>query len=287
MFFRNVTYETFYEIHNRQSFFHILFIFVTVIVESNGISIIPIDPGCGYDGPAKITANVFSNYFRIAKIGFCIDIEALFVLSVTLRFYFFKRRSNPVFQFIEKSSAERITEIVVVKVFYMAPEAIITVTTFGKDAVDVRIPFEISAKSVENHDISGSEVLGMVQIEKHTRYDTGDGMKETVEEGTILKEEVAEVFINGKNAMAVLNADELKRHTGGAFHSIFVSAGRTKAAVTTKRNKLEITAVGAGVHGAAKRRITAVDHLINIFHLSFSGMKSIFNFFIMVCKDSL
>lgn len=59
-------------------------------MESNGISIIPIDPGCGYDGPAKITANVFSNYFRIAKIGFCIDIEALFVLSVTLRFYFFK-----------------------------------------------------------------------------------------------------------------------------------------------------------------------------------------------------
>ena len=80
----------------------------------------------------------------------------------------------------------------------------------------------------------------MVQIEKHTGYDTGDGMKETVEEGTVLKEEVAEVFINGKNAMAVLNADELKRHTGGAFHSIFVSAGRAKAAVTTKRNKLEM-----------------------------------------------
>ena len=94
-------------------------------MESNGISIIPIDPGCGYDGPAKITANVFSNYFRIAKIGFCIDIEALFVLTVTLRFYFFKRRSDPVFQFIEKGSAERITEIVEVKVFHMAPEAVI------------------------------------------------------------------------------------------------------------------------------------------------------------------
>ena len=134
----------------------------------------------------------------------------------------------------------------------MTPEAVITVTTFRKDAVDVRIPFEISAKSVENHDISGSEVFCMVQIEKHTGYDTGDGMKEAVEEGTVLKEEVAEVFINGKNTMAVLNADELKRHTGGALHSIFVSARRTKAAVTTKRNKLEITAVGAGVHGAAK-----------------------------------
>ena len=169
----------------------------------------------------------------------------------------------------------------------MTPEAVITVTAVGKEAVDVGIPFKIPAKSMEDHDIARGEIFGMVKIEKHTGYDTGDGMKETGEERTVLKEEVAEVFINGKNAMAVLNADELKRYTGGAFHSIFVSAGRAKAAVTTKRNKLEITAVGAGVHGAAKRRITAVDHLINIFHLSFSGMKSIFNFFIMVCKDSL
>ena len=221
-------------------------------MENNGISIIPIDPGCGYDGPAKITANVFSNYFRIAKIGFCIDIEALFVLSVTLRFYFFKRRSNPVFQFIEKGSAERITEIVEVKVFHMTPEAVITVTTFRKDAVDVRIPFEISAKSVENHDIAGSEVLGMVQIEKHTGYDTGDGMKEAVQEGTVLKEKVAEIFINGKNAVAMLDTDKFERHTCGALHGIFVAAGGAKTAVTAEWNKLEVTAVGAGVHSAAK-----------------------------------
>ena len=77
-------------------------------------------------------------------------------------------------------------------------------------------------------------------------------MKETIQEGTVLKEKVAEIFINGKNAMAVLDTDEFKRHTGGAFHSIFISAGRTKAAVTAKWNKLEVTAVGAGVHGAAK-----------------------------------
>ena len=221
-------------------------------MESNGISIVPINPGCGYDGPAKIAANVFCNYFRIAKIGFGIDIEAMFVLTVTFCFYFFKRRANPAFQFIEKSSAERITEIVVVKMFYMAPEAVITVTTFGKDAVDVRIPFEIPAKSVEDHDISGSEVFGMVQIEKHAGYDTGDGMEETVQERTVLEKKVSKIFSNGKNTMAMLDTDEFKRHSGGAFHSIFISAGRTKAAVTAKWNKLEVTAVGAGVHGAAK-----------------------------------
>ena len=112
-------------------------------------------------------------------------------------------------------------------------------------------------------------------------------MKETVQERTVLNKKVSDNFIKCKNAIAVLDIDVFKRHTGGAFHSIFNSAGRTKAAVTAKRNKLEVTAMRAGIHSAAKRGITAVDHLIDIFHLSFSGMESIYNFFIMVCKDSL
>ena len=223
MFFRDVSDETFYEIHNRQSFLHILFIFVAVIVESNGISVIPVNPGRSNYWPAKIAADVFSHYFRIAEIRFGIDIEALFMLGVTFRFYFFERRSDSVFQFIEKSSTESITEIVVVKVFYMTPESIITVAAFGKEAVNVGIPFEIAAKSMKDHDIAGSKIFGMVQIEKHPRYYTGDGMEETVQERSVLKKKGTEIFINGKNAMAVLDTDEFERHTGGAFHSIFVA----------------------------------------------------------------
>ena len=54
-------------------------------------------------------------------------------------------------------------------------------------------------------------------------------MEEAVQEGTVLKKKVAEIFINGKNAMAVLDTDKFERHTGGTFHGIFISAGRTKA----------------------------------------------------------
>ena len=91
MFFWDVSDETFYEIHNRQSFFHILLIFVAVIVESNGISVIPVNPGSGNYWPAKIAADVFRHNFRIAEIRFGIDIETLFMLGVTFRFYFFER----------------------------------------------------------------------------------------------------------------------------------------------------------------------------------------------------
>ena len=191
MFFRDVTDETFYEIHNRQSFFHILFIFVTVIVESNGISVIPVNPGSGNYWSAKIAADVFSHYFGIAEIWFCIDVEAQFMLGVTFRFYVFERRTNPIFQFIEKSSTESVTEIVVVKVFYMTPESVITVAAFGKDTVDVGIPFEVAAKSVKDQDIAGRKIFGMVQVEKHPRYYTGDGMEEAVQKRPVLKEEVA------------------------------------------------------------------------------------------------
>lgn len=167
MFFRDVSDETFDEIHNRKSFFHILFIFVTIIVESNGISVIPVNPGSSDYWPAKIASDVFSHYFRIAEIWFGIHIEALLMLSVTFRFHFFERRSNPVFQFIEKGRAESIAQIVVVKVLYMAPEAVVTVAAFGKETVNVWIPFEIAAKSMKDHDIARSKIFGMVQIEKH------------------------------------------------------------------------------------------------------------------------
>ena len=48
-------------------------------------------------------------------------------------------------------------------------------------------------------------------------------MKEAVQERTVLKKKGTEIFINGKNAMAVLDINEFERHTGGAFHSIFVA----------------------------------------------------------------
>lgn len=186
MFFGDVPDQAFDEIHNRQSFFHILFILVTVIVESNRIPVIAVNPGSGNYGSAKIAADVFSHCFGVAENGFGIDIEAMFVLGVAFCFDFFERWSDSEFQFIEKSCTERVTQIVVVKVLDMAPETIIAETAFGKNAVDVGIPFEVAAKSVEDHDISGSKIFSMVEVEKHAGYDTGDGMKEAVKERTVV-----------------------------------------------------------------------------------------------------
>ena len=112
-------------------------------------------------------------------------------------------------------------------------------------------------------------------------------MKEAVEQSTVFQEKVTKVFINSKNTVAVLDINKFKRHGSSTFYRILVSTGRAETAVTTEGDKFKLAAVWTAVHGTAKRWITTVDHLMNIFHLSSSGMEGIFDFFIVVSKDSL
>ena len=68
VFFCDIAYESFYKFHNRNRFQHKDIIFVLVVVESDRVTIISIDPGGGNDGPAKIASNVFYNYFGIVMV---------------------------------------------------------------------------------------------------------------------------------------------------------------------------------------------------------------------------
>ena len=112
-------------------------------------------------------------------------------------------------------------------------------------------------------------------------------MEETSEQGPVIEKEITKVYINRENAMAMRDIHQLKGHTGSVFHGIFVAAGRTEAAMTAERNKLKFATVGTAAHGTTEGWIATVNHLFDIFHLSIPGMKSIFNFFIIVGKDSL
>ena len=58
----------------------------------------------------------------------------------------------------------------------------------------------------------------LIHFRKHTKDDTGDRMKETIKERTILQKEITEGFIDGKNTVAVSDMNEFKRHRGSTFH---------------------------------------------------------------------
>jgi hypothetical protein len=112
-------------------------------------------------------------------------------------------------------------------------------------------------------------------------------MEQAVEEFTVLKEEMAEVFIYGENTMPVSNINQLEGHVGGTFHGILIPAGRTETAVTAERNEFKFSTFRTAVHGATIRRVTTINHLLDVFNHSVARMKSIYHFFIMIGKDSL
>ena len=112
-------------------------------------------------------------------------------------------------------------------------------------------------------------------------------MEKTMKQSSVLKGKIMEIFINREDAVSVLNVNQFKRYRCSTLHGILVTARGTETAVVAKRNELKISTVWAAVHSTTKRRITTVYHLFDTFHLRSSVMKSIFNFFIIVGKDSL
>ena len=105
----------------------------------------------------------------------------------------------------------------------ITPEAVVTIAALGNEAVDMGVPFQIPAESMEDHDKAGREVHGFIEFQEHAGHDTGNSVEKAAEQAPVMEEEIPELFINGKNAMAVLDTNEFERHTGGAFHSIFVA----------------------------------------------------------------
>ena len=112
-------------------------------------------------------------------------------------------------------------------------------------------------------------------------------MEQAVEEFTVFKKEMTEIFVDGENAMPVNNINQFEGHVGGAFHRILIPTGGTEAAVTSEGNEFKFPTFGAAVHGTAIRRITTINHLLDVFNNCVARMKSIYHFFIMIGKDFL
>lgn len=94
------------EFHDREGFFCISIILMAVVMESDVFPIVSVNAGSGNDRPAKVSANIFHNGFRVTFIRFSVNIKAMSVIFVTGRFYFFERRPGSVFHFIEEGGAE-------------------------------------------------------------------------------------------------------------------------------------------------------------------------------------
>ena len=68
---------------------------------------------------------------------------------------------------------------------------------------------------------------------------------------------------------------------------VFVSTGRTKTAFTAKGNKFKIPTVRTAIHGTTVRRVTTMDHLVDIFNDSRTWMEFVNDMFIIISKNGL
>lgn len=284
---RDVLDEKLNEVQYGEGFDDIRVIFVLIIMKSDIFSIIRINARGGNDRPSKIPADIFCNGIRVTERGLGINIESILISAVNVSFYLFKGSPEAVFEEIEKSRLERLTQKRIVKMCYRTPQAIVRKAAFGKETVDMGIPFKGTSKSVKDTDKAWDKVFGLIDLMEHTQDDITDSVKKTAQERAVLKEKVPEFFVNGKNKMAMGTADELKRNLRCAFNRVFIPAGGTKLGMAAERNKFKFTTMRAFVHGTSIGRIPTIDHFFNSLHNDWTWIENIINFFKMLFKNSL
>lgn len=162
-----------------------------IVVEGHIFTIIGINAGGCNNRASEITADVFYHGVSVAEIRFGIDIETVFVLFVNGSFSFFERRTDMLFQFIQKSSLESFAKIGVVKVLNDSPEAIIGEAALSKKTMDMWIPFQRSAEGMQDTDETGDKVSAFVQFMEHSENDTANSLKKAVKQGTVIEKERA------------------------------------------------------------------------------------------------
>ena len=87
--------------------------------------------------------------------------------------------------------------------------------------------------------------------------------------------------------MAMNTRNKLTGHMKRTKLVVFVSTGRAKTAFTAKGNKFKISTVRTAIHGTNVRRITTMNHLVDIFDNRRTRMKFVNDMFIIISKDRL
>ena len=149
------------------------------------------------------------------------------------------------------------------------------------------IPFQGPAKGMEDTDKTGDKVFGFIELIKHLGHDIADSLEKAVQEGAVFQEEMPELVINGKDAVAVAVPQKLEGHGRGTFLAVLYATGGAEAALAAERDELHLPALGAGLHGAAEGRVATVHHLFDVLHFDSPGMEGILNYFVIIIKDFL
>lgn len=94
--------------------------------------------------------------------------------------------------------------------FKRAPPSGVTNAAFGNETVDVGIPFEVTAKGMQDTDKAGSKTFRFVGGVEHSKDNTADRGEKAVKQGSVGKEKRAQMFSDGKDAVSVGDINEFE-----------------------------------------------------------------------------
>lgn len=93
-----------------------------------------------------------------------------------------------------------------------------------------------------------------------------DSLEKAVQEGAVFQEEMPELLVDSKDAVAVVAPQKPEEHGCGTLLAVLYATGRTEAALAAERDELHLPASGVGIHGSAEGRVATVYHLFDVLH---------------------
>lgn len=115
--------------------------------------------------------------------------------------------------------------------------------------MDVRIPFQVTAKGMESGNHASFEVTGMILLVKPVGNGLGSRTEEDIQEAAVFPEIPAELFWDGKDNMPVMAAKELGRNGFGSGRWIGNATGIAETGVAPERNDFVGTTMRAAKQG--------------------------------------
>ncbi len=168
VFFRDMSDQTADKVHDGDCLLNVFFVLMPVVIKGDILSVIVQDALCRDHRTAKISADILKDFGRFTFFGFCIYVESVLMVPINSSFCLFKRVAKSFVQQAEESGLERVPEQLVVKVMDIPREAFIAQAALRNKAVDVRVPFKISAKGMEHADKAGGEIFLFIEFMEHS-----------------------------------------------------------------------------------------------------------------------
>lgn len=287
MLVRDMYHQAFDKINDGDTFGDCFMILMALIMESHGVPVIVINSGSSNDRSAKVSANVFNGDIRRTQVRFGSDIKAFGMFFVDLIFKLLKRRSQFKGELIQKDFTESQTKEVIIKMGIGSPGGKVASAPFRNQGMDVRIPFQIPAKGMEDADKARSKEFGLVKFKEHAQDDIPDRMEQAVKERVVLKEKDTEFRRDCKGTVSVITRNKFTGHTKSTFLIIHVPTGRTEPAFTGKGDKFKVPTMRTAKESTAIRRIMAMDHPVDVIQNICAGAEDILDVFKVVRKNSL